>query len=237
MTVEILAIGTHPDDVEVGIGALVSKLTGAGRSVGILDLTLGELGSRGTVPERQAEAAEGARILGVASRVNAGLPDGELANTCEQQRTIIPYIRTLRPQVLLAPMRDDRHPDHHAAHYLVRDANYFAGLVRIETGQAPHRTPLVYYYRVYGETDAPQFIVDVSEYFETKLAALRAFSSQFYNPDYQGPPTFIASEKFWNSIRTNAASLGDRIGVAYGEALYADGPVKVDMPPGLENIE
>ena len=234
MPVDILAIGAHPDDVEVGIGGLVRKLSLAGRRVGILDLTQGELGSRGTVEERRQEAADAARILGVADRQNACLPDGALANTSEMQRVLVPLLRRFRPRVLLAPYDNDRHPDHSAAHALARDANYFAGLARIETDAPPHRAPVVYYYRVYGEPTTPQFVVDITGEFDTKLEALRAHRSQFFNPEYEGTPTYVSSEQFWDSIRVKAAYWGKCIGVAYGEPLYVQTPLGVNVPPGME---
>jgi len=235
VTVDVLAIGAHPDDVELGIGGLVHKLTGRGYAVAILDLTRGELSTRGTVEEREQEARQAAAILGVCARENAGLPDGAVANTTEYQRRVIPHLRALRPKLLLAPMHGDRHPDHSVAHTLVRDADYFAGLGKIETGHEPHRTPHVYYYHPYFEDgDPPQFVLDITEHFEAKLDALKAHASQFFNPDYPGKPTYIASERFWESIRTRAAYWGRRIDASYGEPLYADRPVPMDLPPGLE---
>jgi len=237
MTADALAVGAHPDDVEVGIGALVHKLTTGGCTTAILDLTRGEMGSRGSVEERKVEAAAAAETLGVATRLNAGLPDGGLRNCPEQQRPIIEAIRRVRPRTLFVPMSEDRHPDHHAAHRLVRDAAYFAGLIRIETDAPPHRPERIYFYRVYGENAAPQLIVNVADHFEAKMAALRCFRSQFYNPEYDGPETFIATRAFLESIRTRAAWFGSRIGAAYGEALYVDGPLGVDLPPGLERTQ
>lgn len=232
--VDVLAIGAHPDDVEVGIGGLIHKLTTSGHKVGILDLTRGEMGSRGNAAERKQEAAEAARRLGVTRRKNAGLTDGAVSNTAEQQRILIPYIRSFRPKLLLAPMQHDRHPDHHAAHALVRDANYFSGLYRIDTEQEPYRIPIVYHYRVYAERGTPDFIVDISGHFQAKIHALKAYASQFHNPNYEGPPTYVASEDFWDAVQVKAAYLGSRIGAKHGEALYSDGTLGVDLPPGLE---
>ncbi|HIJ65455.1 MAG TPA: bacillithiol biosynthesis deacetylase BshB1 [Candidatus Hydrogenedentes bacterium] len=235
MSVDVVAVGAHPDDVELGIGGLVCKLAQRGRRVGILDLSRGEMSTRGSVDERVEEAAEAARILGVTRRDNAELPDGTLANTDDQRRRVIQWIRTLRPQMLLVPMEGDRHPDHGAAYHLVRDANYFSGLVQIDTGQRPHRTPWVYYYHPYYDgATSPQILIDVSEQFETKLAALKAHKSQFYNPEYPGEATLISSEAFWDSIRVRAAYWGTRIHAAYGEPLHAEGPIGLEFPPGLE---
>jgi len=230
---DVVAVGAHPDDVEVGVGGIVAKLARQGKRVAIVDLTEGELASRGSVDERRAEAAAAAAILGVAHRVNAKLPDGGIANNDAMRRTVIGILRTLRPAVLLCPMHTDRHPDHDAAHYLVRDANYLAGLAKIDTGQAPHRAPRVFYYRVYGETSAPNAVIDISETFETKREALRAYRSQLFNPQYEGTATYVSSEAFWNGIEARAAYWGARIGAAYGEPIYCDGPVGLESLPAL----
>ncbi|MBN2309926.1 MAG: bacillithiol biosynthesis deacetylase BshB1 [Candidatus Hydrogenedentes bacterium] len=236
MTVDVLAVGAHPDDVELGVGGMLHKLTQSGRSAAVLDLTAGEMSTRGSVDERRIEAQRAAGILGVAERAIASLPDGALANTPEQRREVIPFLRRFRPRIILAPMREDRHPDHVAAHGLVRDANFFAGLVKIDTGQEPHRAQRIYYYHpYYGGREMPPFVVDISEHFEAKLDALRAHASQFHNPAYPGRATHISSPEFWESIRTKAAYWGDRIGVRYGEPLFSDGPAGIALPPGLES--
>ena len=230
---DVVAVGAHADDVEVGVGGIVAKLAREGRRVAILDLTEGELASRGSVDERRAEAQAAAAVLGVAHRVNAGLPDGALANTDAMRRTVIALLRTLRPSVLLCPMHTDRHPDHDAAHYLVRDANYLAGLAKIDTGHVPHRAAHVYYYRVYGDPTPPSTVIDIGATFEAKRAALRAYASQLFNPRYEGAATYVSSEAFWNGIAARAAYWGTRIGAAYGEPLYCDGPVGLTTLPGL----
>ena len=231
MNVEILALGAHPDDVELGIGGLIRKFASRGQSVGILDLTRGEMGSRGSVEERATEAADAAAILGVTHRANAGLPDGGLRDTQEQRMEVVRWLRRFRPQVLFAPMRDDRHPDHHTAHFLAREANYLAGLAKIATDAAPWRAPKIYFYHPYTEETMPALLVDISDQFECKCEALRAHRSQFFNPAYEGRATFISSPEFWESIATRAAYWGGRAGVRYAEALYAPGPVACDLPP------
>jgi len=235
VTVDVLAVGAHPDDAELGIGGLIHKLTSRGYAVGMLDLTRGEMSTRGSVDERAAEALEAACILGVRMRANVGLQDGALANTTEQQRAVIAHFRALRPRILIIPMEDDRHPDHRAAHAIARDANYFSGLAKIETDHEPYRTPHVYLYHPYFEDRTPpQFVVNVSEHFDPKLAALKAHASQFHNPGYEGQPTYISTERFWNSIETRAAYWGHRIGVRYGEPLFTNRPIALDVPFGLE---
>lgn len=232
--VDVLAIGAHPDDVELGCGALLAKLARNGITVAILDLTRGELGSRGTAETREKEALRAAEILGLVMRVNAGLPDGRLANDTEQQRALIPFIRSMRPKAILALMAPDRHPDHTAAHHLSRDANFYAGLHRIHSDQEPYRAPAVFYFHPYMEfAGLPSCIVNVSDTFEAKMEALRAYESQFHNPAYAGPDTFIATREFWDGIEVRARYWGNRIGVKYGEPLYVEGPLALDTLPGL----
>lgn len=234
MNLDVLAIGAHPDDVELGVAGIIHKLTQAGRTVAILDLTRGELGTRGSVPERLQEAEAAAQILGVTRRTNAELPDGNIADTPEQRLPVITAIRSFRPRIVLAPMLNDRHPDHGAASVLTRHANFFAGLRKIDTGQEPHRASRVYNYYPYTDFRTPELVVDVSAHFETKLEAIRAYTSQFYNPNYTAEATYIATPEFFDFIRINAAYWGRRIGVAYGEALHTESPVGVTTLPGLE---
>lgn len=232
--VHVLVIGAHPDDVELGCGGILAKLTGQEKTVVILDLTAGELGSRGTVEQRHEEARRASSILGVVCRENAGLPDGGLANTSEQQRRIIPYIRKHRPKVLIALMAPDRHPDHAAAHALSRDANYYGGLSQIDTDQKPYRAPQLFYFHPYTEyAGSPSCVVDISDTFETKLQALKAYESQFHNPSFQGTSTFISTQSFWENIEIRARFWGHRIGTTYGEPLYHDGPLALNSLPGI----
>ena len=233
-TVDVLAVGAHPDDVELGVGGTLHKLAQRGFAVGILDLTRGEMSTRGAIEDRAAEAANAAQVLGAGRRENAEIPDGAVADTHQLQLAIIPFIRAFRPKTLIIPMLDDRHPDHAAAYHLVRSAAFFAGLAKIETGQEPFRPQFIYYYHPYYESPSPpQLVVDVTGSFEAKLAAIKTHATQFFNPDQPGPQTYVSSPSFWENIRVRAAYWGSRIGVAYGEALYFDGPVGVAIPPGL----
>ena len=234
MDVDVLAIGAHPDDVELGVGGLLHKLTQRGRSVAILDLTRGEMASRGDTATRQKEAESAAAHLGVSIRENAGLPDGALDNSPAQREALVPYLRRHRPKVLLAPMSPDRHPDHAAAHDLVRDANFLAGLTRIETEEGAHRAAALYYYYAYYEPQGgPAFIVDISRHYAAKKEAISAYASQFYNPEFDGPETHVSSKQFWAGIDKRAAYWGHRGGVSYGEALYSLEPMTLDLPPAL----
>jgi len=234
--VDVLAVGAHPDDADLGVGGMLLKLNGAGHRSVILDLTRGELSSRGPVEGRAKEAAEASRRLGVRARYHAGLPDGGLANNPEQRKAVVSFIRKYRPKLLLAPHMPDRHPDHVAAHQLVRDANFMAGLNKIDTGQDPYRAPTILYYHAYFEPAmTPTFVVDISDVIEKKLEALKAFESQFYNPNHDGPETYVSSKAFWDGITTRAAYWGARVGVSHGEPLFADGPVGCSLPPGLRS--
>ncbi len=228
-TVDVLAIGAHPDDVELGCGGLLHKLAQAGKRVGIVDLTRGEMSTRGTPEERGVEAANAAELLGIFRRANAGLPDGGVENTPEQRLAVIALLRQFRPKLLLTLMAPDRHPDHAATHALVSDANYLAGLARIDTGRLPHRTQHMLFFHPYTDfAGPPAFVADISANFEVKLAALRAHASQFHNPGYQGPDTLISSKGFWDGIEVRARYWGNRIGVVYGEPFHADGPMPLD---------
>jgi bacillithiol biosynthesis deacetylase BshB1 len=236
MKVDVLAIGPHPDDVELGIGALIHKLGQRGYKTAILDLTEGEMATRGTVEERRAEASAAAEILGVGARQNACLPDGAVANTSEQRQAVVRFIRDLQPGLILAPMDHDHHPDHEAAHSLVRDAAHLAGLANFDTDQPSHKTSQIYYYRVYGDPTPPSMVVDVSDHFDVKREAMKAHASQLYNPEYEAKETFVSSKAFWDSIETRAAYWGRTIGARFGEPLYALNQLAVDMPPGWEGI-
>lgn len=234
-TCDILAISPHPDDADLGVGGILCNAARRGYRAGILDLTCGELATRGDVDTRADESAEAAKILGLYHRESAGLPDGGIANNSEQQLALIIKLRTLRPRVLLSPMRPDRHPDHECACDLVKSANFYAGLSKVDTGQEPHRAERVYYYTPYFNAPTPPcLIIDISQSFETKLKALAAYKTQFHNPKMHGPETYISSESFWNDIRTRAAFWGSQIGAHYGEPLHHLGSLGFALPPGLE---
>ena len=237
-TVDVLALGAHHEDADLGIGGTLLALARQGFTTGIIDLTEGELGSRGTPGERVDEGQGAARRLGLSHRSSARLPDGGIQNIDSQRRALIPIIRTLRPKVLLVHQPPDRHPDHIAAAQLSRDANFFAGVTSIGTGHEPYRAPTVIGFRpYYDDAHEPELIMDISDVFEQKIEALRAYKSQFYNPDYQGPQTFIASEGFWQSIESRARYWGNRAGFKFGEPLFYSGPLPVRTLAGLGGTE
>ena len=232
--VDVLAIGAHPDDIELACGGLLINLVRQGKRVAVLDLTSGEMGSRGNAEQRTCEAKAASDIMGIHAREGAELPDSRLANTSEQQGALIPYIRKYRPAIICALMAPDRHPDHAAAHALSRDSNYYSGLERIYTNQEPYRAPCIYYFYPYAElAGAPPCVVDISDSFDVKLKAIQAYESQFHNPHYPGPATAISSKEFWEGIEVRSRYWGGRIGVKYGEPLYTDTPLPLITLPGL----
>jgi len=234
---DVLALAAHPDDVELCAGGTICRLTGAGHRVGIADFTRGELGSRGTPEGRMEEAQAAAEILGVSERTNLGLPDGDIANTKENQRKVIEVVRHHRPHIVLINSLQCRHPDHGAAAQLSIDAMYYAGLRMVETTgpdgdmQEPWRPNHVLHYMQAIEFD-PSFVVDVSDVWEQRIEALQAFQSQFFNPDYKPgddePETFISNPTFFEWIEGRARSYGYKVGATFGEPLlYRHGPVGV----------
>ena len=235
MSCDVLAIGPHPDDVDIGIGGTVALCTAAGLDVQILDLTQGELGSRGTPEERQKEAQAAAKILGVSKRHTLGLPDGAIANAPAQRMSVVQQIRAIRPHTVLAPYVHDKHPDHDAAHYLVRDAAQLAGLAKIKTDNDRFRPARMLYYRVYGDTDYPAAVMDITSTWEQKKRAMGAHASQVYNPEYEGEATGVSSLRFWESIEARARYWGNAIGADFGEPLYSIGPIALTGLPGMES--
>lgn len=206
-----------------------------GYRTGIVDFTRGELGTRGTPEQRAEEAQRAAEILGVVARENLGLPDGDIANTQANQRALIRAIRRYRPAIVLINAPEDRHPDHSAAANLAADALFYSGLAKIETTdeagavQAPWRPHHVLHY-MQSLTFEPTFVVDVTDVWDQRVAALQAFASQFYNPAYDDgePETFISNKGFFDWVEARARVYGYRIGATYGEPfLYRHGPVGV----------
>lgn len=218
---DVLAIGAHPDDVELGAGGTVARLVAEGKRVGIVDLTRGQLGSRGTVADRDREATEAARVLGLAVRVNLGMEDGHFTNDRGHRIPIVQMIRLYKPDILLANALSDRHPDHGKGAELVNEAAFQAGLRALKTeykGQEQtHWRPRVIYHYVQDRYRHPDVIVDVSPYFAKKMEAVRAFASQFHNPNSDEPDTPISTPEFIHFLEARAREMGRIIGVEYGE--------------------
>ena len=234
---DVLAFGPHPDDVELGAGGTVASLTAAGYRVGIVDLTRGELSSRGTPETRKQEAIAAADILGVERRVNLDIADGNIRNSKKNRLKVIAELRMTRPDILLLPATDCRHPDHPAGARLVADAAFQAGLVRIETPDAagnllePWRPPHMLHY-MQSVPFEPTLVVDVSTFWERRNEAVRAFATQFHTgaEDTSGDPeTFISNPAFMDWYDARARMYGYRIGATFGEPfLYRHGPIGTD---------
>lgn len=233
MKVDILAFGAHPDDVELSCGATLHKAILSGKKAAIIDLTRGELGTRGTAEIRKKEANAAAEILGISFRENLGFPDGFVFNSKENQLEIIKKIRAYQPEIIFCNAIDDRHTDHAKSSALVRDACFLSGLKKLETinetgeRQTAWRPKTVYSY-IQWKNIRPDFVVDVSSTIETKMTAVAAYKSQFYNPKSNEPETPISSPNFFNSIRYRAADLGRLVGVGYAEGFKSERLIAVD---------
>ncbi len=236
--VDVLALAAHPDDVELCAGGTVCKLARQGYRVAIVDFTRGERGSRGTPEGRMEEAVAAAEIIGLAARENLGMPDGNIARTPENQRAVVEVVRRYRPEIVLVNAPECRHPDHGAAAVLATDALFSSGLRRVETfapdgtPQLPHRPSHVLHY-MQAIPFEPTVVVDVSDVWDARVAALQAFRSQFFNPDYQPgadePATFISNPDFFHWIEAQARTYGYRVGARHGEPfLYRHGPFGSD---------
>ncbi|MGH9457486.1 MAG: bacillithiol biosynthesis deacetylase BshB1 [Thermoanaerobaculia bacterium] len=228
--VDILAFGSHADDVELGCGGTLAEAVRRGQKVGIVDLTRGEMGTRGTPERRRAESLRAAEILGAAFRETLDLGDGNLRTGRDEELAVIRVLRAARPAIILAPWPDDRHPDHTRTGKLVTDAWFYAGLRRIETGQPAHRADIVAYY-LQNYQLPPSFVVDVTESFERKMAAIRAYESQFHDPASDEPLTMIAKQSFLPMIEARARHFGMLVGTDYGEAFVTKQPPRVDDIP------
>jgi bacillithiol biosynthesis deacetylase BshB1 len=232
MKLDILAIGVHPDDIELGCSGTILKHIAAGKKVGVLDLTHGELGSRGSGELRLIEASNSAKILGLSSRDNLGFADGFFRNTKENQIEVIKILRKYQPDVVLCNAPIDRHPDHGRASKLVSEACFYSGLVRIETeldgvNQDLWRPKAVYHY-IQDRFLKPDFVVDVSDFLDKKIEAIMAFSSQFYNPESTLPETPISSKKFMDFVKARMANFGRDISADYAEGFTVDRSIGVE---------
>ncbi len=219
--VDILAFGAHPDDVEMSAGATIAKEIAGGKTVGIVDLTRGELGTRGTPEIRQKEAKQAAEILGVAFRINLGLPDGFFQNDKPSQLKVIEVLRLAQPKIVLCNALEDRHIDHPKGSDLVAHSCFLSGLRKIETThlqtvQEPWRPSQVYHYIQWNDIE-PDFVVDVSGFMDQKLASVFAYKSQFYDPSNTEPETPISTQNTKDSLTYRYRNLGRLIGTDFGE--------------------
>jgi bacillithiol biosynthesis deacetylase BshB1 len=231
MKLDVLAIAAHPDDIELSCAATVAKIIASGKTVGILDLTEGELGTRGTRKIRRREAKLAASLLGISVRLNLHLPDGSISVTQQNVRKVIGILRQYRPEVLLIPHWQERHPDHVHAHHLAKEAWFYSGLEKITTRmkgkkQSPHR-PAKYYHFMQKYEFQPSFIVDVSDVYKKKMESLAAFRSQFHDPKSTEPETMLSSKHFLESIYARDRHFGSLINVEYGEPFFCIEPIGV----------
>ncbi len=221
MKIDILAIGVHPDDVELSCGGTIAKHIALGKKVGILDLTLGELGTRGTAQLRTQEAMAAAKILGVSFRTQLNMRDGFFENNEQNQILIIEQLRKHQPEIVLCNAVSDRHPDHARAAKLIADSCFYSGLAKIETAfekreQTAWRPKAVYHY-IQDQFIHPDIVVDISDFMEIKHKAVMAFSSQFYNPDSKEPETPISGKDFLEALNAKMAIWGRSINARYAE--------------------
>ncbi len=220
MKLDILAIGAHPDDVELGCGGTLAKEIALGKKVGILDLTKGELGTRGTDATRKEEAENARQILGVVVRENLGIADGFFEDSKENQLKIIEVIRKYQPDVILSNAPHDRHPDHGKGSDLVNKAIFLSGLPKIENGLAAWR-PKQHFHYIQWLPLEPHFVMDISGYLDVKVDACMAYKTQFFDPTSNEPQTPISSQNFTDSIRYRAWDLGRLIGTEAGEGFIS----------------
>lgn len=222
MKLDILAFASHPDDIELGCSGTLIAHIAQGKKVGIVDLTRGELGTRGTPETRIQEAEDASRIMGLSVRENLGLADGFFQNDKEHQLRVVEMIRKYKPELVIMNAIHDRHPDHKRGSDLVSESCFKSGLRMIKTlneageEQEAWRPKAVYHY-IQDRFIVPDVVVDVTEHWDKKMETIRAFKSQFYNPDDASPNTYISSPEFLDFIEARAKEMGHSIGVTYGE--------------------
>jgi bacillithiol biosynthesis deacetylase BshB1 len=222
MKLDFLAFGVHPDDVELSCAGVLIKEKLNGKKTGIIDLTQGELGTRGTAETRKQEAIAAAKILGVDIRENLEMADVFFQNDEAHQRKVISSLRTYRPEIIFCNAPSDRHPDHGRSAKLVADAAFLSGLKKIETGHAePWRPKYVFHY-IQDRFLQPDFVIDITTVFEQKLEAIRAFASQFHSVDDDGPQTYISTPDFLDSVVYRHKWFGKMIGVKYAEGFITE---------------
>ncbi len=227
--IDMLAFGPHPDDVEICCAGTLLKLKAAGARVGVVDLTAGEMGTRGTREIRAAECAAASEMLGLDHRQCLDLGDGHLREDPLAELALVRVLRELRPSIVLSPWGVDDHPDHEHAARMVRNACFRSGMARLDTGQEPHRPRALLSYPGRREF-SPSFVVDIPPFWERRMEAARCYTSQFHNPDSTEPATAISSPDFWHYIQARAMYYGQLVGVRYGEAFHYEGTLCLDNP-------
>jgi N-acetylglucosamine malate deacetylase 1 len=236
MKLDVLAIGAHPDDVELGCSGTLIKEVQRGKKVGIIDLTQGELGTRGTVETRYQEAADAAKIIGLSARENLKMRDGFFQNDEAHQLKLIAALRKYRPEIVIGNILEDRHPDHGRAGSLIYDSCFLSGLKQIKTtdengNEQEKWRPKYLLHFIQDRFYEPDVIVDVSDVWEQRLAAILAFKTQFHSTDSNEPQTYISSPEFLQAITARARLLGKRIGVQFGEGFISKKNI------GIQNLD
>jgi bacillithiol biosynthesis deacetylase BshB1 len=233
MNLDVLVFAAHPDDAELSMGGTIAKLTKNNLKVGIIDLTKGELGTRGSAEIRQKEAFLAAGILKVSLRENLLIPDGDIERKKENQMKVVMAIRRYRPKIIFAPYFNDRHPDHVHTSRLVKEAMFSTGLSKVKTFdkevvQNPYRPKKLYYYMQTYPFE-PSFIVDITDCFETKMKAVQCYGSQFHDPRSKEPETFISRPEFLNFIESRAQVFGFQIDKKYGEPFFCEERIELSL--------
>lgn len=235
MQLDVLVFASHPDDAELAMGGTIAKFSKDGLKVGIVDLSKGELGTRGSEEIRKEESKKASEILGLTVRENLGLPDGKLKLNDEFVLEVVKQIRYYKPKIIFAPYFNDRHPDHIGTSRIVKEAFFFSGLTKIKTQfdgniQNPYRPKKIFYYMQYYEF-TPSFINDISETFETKMKSMKAYGTQFFNEEDKSgePQTFISQMNFLKFIEARAKYFGFKIGKDYGEPFYSEEEIELDL--------
>ncbi len=244
MKLDILAIGVHPDDVELGCSGTIINEIKSGKKVGVVDLTQGELGTRGTIETRYQEAANAAMIMGVQVRENLKMRDGFFANDEENQLKLIRAIRKYQPEIVIGNVLHDRHPDHGRAGKMIADSCFLAGLAKIETkdenGQKQERwRPSYVLHYIQDWYHEPDLLIDITDSFEQRMKAIEAYSTQFHTREdgSNGPQTYISTPDFLESIVARARMFGKRIGVKYAEGFISEKSIGIRSLDALVSIE
>ena len=226
MKLDVLAIGSHPDDIELGCSGTLIKEINRGKKVGIIDLTQGELGTRGTVETRYQEAANAAMIMGVSVRENLKMRDGFFKNDEEHQMLLIRYLRKYRPEIVIGNIMDDRHPDHGRGGSLIYDSCFLSGLRQVKTNDDEGREqekwrPKMLLHYIQDRFYEPDIIIDISDVWEKRMESIRAYKTQFYDPTSNEPQSYLSNPEFMEFLTARARVLGKRIGVKYGEGFLS----------------
>ena len=225
--IDLLFFGAHPDDIELGCGGTIATCVKRGLRVGMIDLTRGEMGTRGTPQTRKREAANAAKILGASFREQLDFGDGNLRTGRDEELILIDVVRRTKPKLVYAPYPDDRHPDHTRTGRLVTEAAFYAGLRSLETGVPAHRPQTCVYY-IQNYMVPPSFVVDVTAAWKTKMRSIAAYKSQFHDPKSKEPKTFISDPNFLPMIDARGRHFGALIHVPFGEAFVTKQPPRVD---------